>query len=125
MKSVADIDKVICEFCIKKVLLAIPCASISQRKQILVKLETVHIEVLTTPGASDIIDGKYKIGQLKQVNISGLLCRDSVAPNLKLMTGNIRDRVVMVTGDRGSIGSELCRQIINQKTTKLVLLDHF
>ncbi len=124
VKPVVDIDTVISEFAIKKVLLAIPSASISQRKQILVKLEHLHIEVLTIPGTPDIIDGKYKVDQLKQVDIADLLGRESVAPDLELMAGNIRDKVVMVTGAGGSIGSELCRQIINQKPTKLVLFDH-
>jgi len=124
VKSVTDIDAVISEYGIQKVLLAIPSASVSQRKKILVKLEHLHIQVLTIPGAPDIIDGKYKVDQLKQVDITDLLGRESVTPDVELMARNIGDKVVMVTGAGGSIGSELCRQIINQKPTKLVLFEH-
>lgn len=122
--SVDHIDALINKFDIKKVLLAIPSASVADRKQILVKLEHLHIEVLTIPGTSDIIDGKYKVDQLKQVDIADLLGRDSVAPDVALMASNISQKVVMVTGAGGSIGSELCRQIITQKPTRLVLFEH-
>jgi len=124
VNAVGNIDAVISEFGIQKVLLAIPSASVTARKKILLNLEYLHIEVLTIPGAPDIIDGKYKVDQLKQVDISDLLGRESVKPDLELMSCNISAKVVMVTGAGGSIGSELCRQIINQKPTKLVLFEH-
>ena len=80
-------------------------------------------EILTTPAVQDIVSGKAKIEEVKEVEIEDLLGRDCVAPNSELLTSNIKDKVVLVTGAGGSIGSELCRQIIKQQPTKLILLE--
>ena len=77
-------------------------------------------EVLTVPDMKDIVEGKAKIDELKDVEIEDLLGRDSVAPQLSSDGPNIKGKVVMVTGAGGSIGSELCRQIIRQKPQSLI-----
>lgn len=110
-------------FDIKKVLLAIPSASRSVRQEVIRRLEHFPCEVLSIPGMADLVDGKALIDELKDVSIEDLLGRDPVAPIPELMNANITGKRVMVTGAGGSIGSELCRQIICCKPSKLVLFE--
>lgn len=108
---------------IKKVLLAIPSSSRSERRAIIEALVELKVEVLTIPNLDDLVNGKLSIGQLKEVSIDDLLGRDPVAPHQTLLEANIKNKVVMVTGAGGSIGSELCRQIIRNQPTRLVLFE--
>lgn len=108
---------------VEQVLLAVPSASRARRKEILSSLVHLSAEVLTVPDMQDIVDGKAKIDELKDVAIEDLLGRDAVAPQQVLMEANIKGKTVMVTGAGGSIGSELCRQILRNKPTKLVLFE--
>ncbi len=105
------------------VLLAMPSSSRQERKKIIEKLSGLTVEVKTLPGMSDLIDGTAEISELRSISIEELLGRDPVPPVEHLMQSNIRDKVVLVTGAGGSIGSELCRQIVSQGPKKLVLLD--
>lgn len=108
---------------VKKVLLALPSASRSQRKAIIESLVSLKVEVLSMPNLADIVNGIATIDQLRDVPIEDLLGRDSVAPNPDLMSANITGKVVMVTGAGGSIGSELCRQIVKLKPKSLLLFE--
>lgn len=108
---------------INTVLLAVPSATQQQKKQIIERLASYKIEVLTIPNLDNLVNGKLSIGQLKEVSIDDLLGRDAVAPQASLMEANIKNKVVMVTGSGGSIGSELCRQIIQNKPKTLVLFE--
>jgi FlaA1/EpsC-like NDP-sugar epimerase len=108
---------------VKKVLLALPSVSRSRRKEILTKLEKLPLEVMTVPGMADVIAGRAQQNEIKEVEIDDLLGRDAVAPKPGLMAANITDKVIMVTGAGGSIGSELCRQIILNSPAKLVLFE--
>ena len=121
--DVVEVSKVVSRFNIGQILLAVPSASRFRRKQILDSLVHLSAEVLTVPDMQDIVEGKAKIDELKDVDIEDLLGRDSVMPDQCLMESNIKDKVVMVTGAGGSIGSELCRQIILRKPTILVLFE--
>jgi len=107
----------------KVILLAIPSLSRFRRQEILSELEDLQLEIKTVPGMSDIISGKAKISELRTVSAEDLLGRDPVAPDPKLLCKNITRRVVMVSGAGGSIGSELCRQILTQDPSVLVLYD--
>ncbi|WP_318503790.1 nucleoside-diphosphate sugar epimerase/dehydratase [Photobacterium leiognathi] len=118
-KIAAVLDKYHAE----QVLLALPNASRSERKAVLNYLQHLSIEVRTVPDIEDIVSGKSKIDELREVPIEDLLGRDPVEPVAELFTANITDKVVMVTGAGGSIGSELCRQILNQKPSKLLLFE--
>ncbi len=111
------------QFNIKKILLALGNTSVSKRKQLIESLAETKLEILTTPAVQDIISGKAKIEEVKEVDIEDLLGRDCVSPNKDLLSKNIKDKVVLVTGAGGSIGSELCRQIITQQPSKLILLE--
>lgn len=108
---------------VSQVLLAVPSASRARRKVILDDLARLPVEVLTVPDMTDIVSGKAKIDELKDVAIEDLLGRDPVAPQQILLEANIKNKVVMVTGAGGSIGSELCRQIVMQNPTSIVLFE--
>lgn len=117
------LDFLIKKYDVKKVLLALPSASRSQRKEIIDSLVHFPVEVLTVPAMNDIVSGKATIDQLTDVPIDDLLGREPVIPQKVLLEANIKNKVVMVTGAGGSIGSELCRQIIQQKPSSLVLFE--
>ncbi|EMN7305006.1 polysaccharide biosynthesis protein [Vibrio vulnificus] len=108
---------------IEKILLAMPRATRSERKAIIDGLLHLPVEVLTVPDFKDIVNGNATVDELKDVAIEDLLGRDPVEPNLELMKANIHGKVVMVTGAGGSIGSELCRQIVRQKPKTLILFE--
>ena len=108
---------------VAKVLLAIPSASSSQRRTVLKSLEAMPVEVMTVPSLENIVSGDVSAAQLSDVSIADLLGRASVAPESDLLNRDIRGKSVMVTGAGGSIGSELCRQIIAQQPKLLVLFE--
>ncbi|NMP16530.1 nucleoside-diphosphate sugar epimerase/dehydratase [Thalassotalea sp. Y01] len=118
-----DIQDLVIKHNVTKVLLAVPSASRGQRAEILNRLESLYVEVLAIPGMSDLVSGRAKIDDFVEVSIEDLLGRDQVPPNQDLMYADIKGKVVMVTGAGGSIGSELCRQIVNQRPTALVLFE--
>jgi len=121
--SPEGITSVIKQKNIGRVLLAMPSASRSRRSEVLARLEELPIPVLSIPGMSDLVNGSMRIDELQDVKIEDLLGRDPVAPKTKLLHANIKNKVVMVTGAGGSIGSELCRQIIRCEPTTLVLFE--
>lgn len=121
--TAACAEKVIIKNGVKQILLAIPSASRRRRKEVLDTISLLPVEILTVPDMSDIVAGNASIDELKDVSIDDLLGRDPVAPQQALMEANIKDKVVMVTGAGGSIGSELCRQIIRNKPKTLVLFE--
>lgn len=112
------------EYAVNHVLMAIPSASKARRNEIVLMLEPYPIRVLTIPSLDEITQGRVKIDDIREVEVGDLLGRDSVAPNQKLMGQNISNKVVMVTGAGGSIGAELCRQILGERPEKLLLYDH-
>ncbi|KZN44392.1 polysaccharide biosynthesis protein [Pseudoalteromonas luteoviolacea] len=107
----------------KKVLLAMPSESRARRKEILAQLEKLPVEVLTIPGMVDVVEGRATLDEIKDVEIEDLLGRDPVAPKENLLNSNVKGKSVMITGAGGSIGSELCRQIVKQSPKKLVLFE--
>ncbi|HAT41360.1 MAG TPA: nucleoside-diphosphate sugar epimerase [Rheinheimera sp.] len=108
---------------IRRILLAIPSASRIRRRQLLDSLENIPIPVQTVPGMMDIVDGHFHVDSLEDVKIEDLLGRDPVEPDWSLLQANIFNKVVMVTGAGGSIGSELCRQIVSNRPSKLILFE--
>ena len=105
------------------ILLAMPNLTHARRREIFASLENLDLEVKTIPALSDLISGKAEISELRNVTAEELLGRDAVAPNRELLARNINGKVVMVSGAGGSIGSELCRQILVQKPKALVLYE--
>ncbi|MCK4841734.1 MAG: polysaccharide biosynthesis protein, partial [Methylococcales bacterium] len=105
------------------VLLAMPSVSRSRRSEVIRLLEPYPVHVRTMPGLAEMAQGKIKFDELQEVDIADLLGRDAVVPDQTLFHANIANKIVMVTGAGGSIGSELCRQIINLQPTKLILFE--
>jgi FlaA1/EpsC-like NDP-sugar epimerase len=108
---------------IDRVLLAMPSTSRRRRREILTALEPLGVHVQSLPNLSDLISGKAQFTELCDVDVSDLLGRDPVPPRPKLFGSCIRGKCVLVTGAGGSIGSELCRQIIRLEPTRLVLFE--
>ena len=106
---------------VKLVLLAVPSASRAERRAIVERLEKLPVRVQTIPGMTAILSGRARLEDLHDVAIEDLLGRDPVPPMAPLMRGNTAGKVVMVTGAGGSIGSELCRQIVLQGPRTLIL----
>ncbi|OEC40024.1 hypothetical protein A7D27_17155 [Pseudomonas sp. 1D4] len=106
------------------VLLAMPSISRVRRREILEALEPYALHVRSVPGLTDLANGRVKVEDIQEVDISDLLGRDAVLPNADLFERCIRGQVVMVTGAGGSIGSELCRQIIGSNPDTLILFEH-
>lgn len=121
--SPSDLSWLIQRFGVQKLLLAVPSLSRARRREILENLEGLPLEILTIPGMADIVRGIAQVSELQEVSIDDLLGRDSVEPYPELISANIADKVVMVTGAGGSIGSELCRQILQQQPKILVLYE--
>lgn len=108
---------------IRDVLLAIPSASRSRRNEVLKLVSAAQVSVRTLPTLVDMAQGRYLKTDLKDLDIEDLLGRDVVAPNPLLMGKNIFGKTVLVTGAGGSIGSELCRQIVRLSPAKLLLVE--
>jgi FlaA1/EpsC-like NDP-sugar epimerase len=105
------------------VLLALPSVSRSQKSQIIQNISVFGAKVLTLPTLSELAEGKLTISDLKEVQIEDLLAREITRPNELLLNKNTCNKVVLVTGAGGSIGSELCRQILKRNPSKLVLVE--
>ena len=105
------------------VLISLPHTSIKERSEIVNELQKCNVEVKVVPSITDLIENKVSIKDLPNIDIEDLLGRDIIPPKEHLMTKNIKNKVVMVTGSGGSIGSELTKQIINIKPNILILVD--
>jgi len=118
-----NIQKLIEKNDISEILLAMPSTSRKKRNEIIEKLSRFSVQVRSLPSVSELAEGKVKIEDLLEIDIGDLLGRDSVASSEKLLKIKITDKVVLVTGAGGSIGSELCRQILSIKPKKLILFE--
>ena len=121
--SLASLKLLIDRYQVSHVLLAMPSVSRARIGELIRMLEPYKIHVMSMPGLSDIAQGRVTVDALQEVDIADLLGRDAVSPNPNLLSANISGKVVMVTGAGGSIGSELCRQIIQLQPTALVLYE--
>lgn len=108
---------------IDKIILAIPSASKEERREILEICKMTKCELKTLPGMCQLIDGELNIGKLRDVEITDLLGRDPIQVNLDEIMGYVEQKVIMVTGGGGSIGSELCRQIAMYNPKQLIIFD--
>ena len=103
--------------------LALPTINRIKRNKIIEKLNLYKLAVKTLPSISEIVDGRITVSDIKDLNIEDLLNREEVKPDNKLLNKNIYLKTVLVIGAGGSIGSELCRQIVKLKPNKLILLE--
>ncbi len=119
----ARLEELIGELGVTHVLLAVPSAAPSRRQAILRRLERYPVHVKTIPALADVVSGKARLDEIREVAIEDLLGRDTVAASPKLMAACIAGKAVLVTGAGGSIGAELCRQIVRERPRRLVLLE--
>ena len=108
---------------IQEVHLVMPSISKKEQKLILNRLEKLHVKVRVTPPIRDLLNGELTVKDLREIEIEDLLGRDSVAPDPVLLASCIANKSVMVSGAGGSIGSELCRQVLLQKPSVLILVE--
>ncbi len=118
-----DLDRVIVSDGVNDVLLALPSIDPVRRRQIVDRLRAHPVHVRTLPGVSDLASGRVSLSDLRELDIEDLLGRAPVSPDPVLMGQLISGHVVAVTGAGGSIGSELCRQIVQQRPTTLLLIE--
>lgn len=117
------IGKVITTENVKEVLLAMPSALRSERRAAIKALEPFPVVVKTLPALEEIASGRVEVSDLRPIEVEDLLGRDPVAPELELLTGHVKDKVVMITGAGGSIGSELTRQLLELGPKALILFE--
>ena len=106
------------------ILLAMPALDRARRNEIINRLRALPVHVRTLPGMGDLASGRVTVQDFQELDVEDLLGRPPVPPDSTLLARNLADKVVLVTGAGGSIGSELCRQIILERPRQLVLLDH-
>lgn len=121
--SPADLPGLVTSLQVSTVLLAIPSVSRHRRNEMIAKMLRAHVQVRTLPAVSELAQGMVSTSDLRELDIDDLLGREPVAPNHILLGRNITDKVVLVTGAGGSIGSELCRQILSVNPSTLVLIE--
>jgi FlaA1/EpsC-like NDP-sugar epimerase len=119
-----DLVDLVATLKVSDVMLAMPSLSRKRRNEIINHIRNAHVAVRTLPSVSDLLQGKVNISDLKELDIDDLLGREPVTPNHILLAKNVVNKTVMVTGAGGSIGGELCRQIINVGPSKLLLIEN-
>lgn len=119
----ADLSNLVETLNISDVLLAMPSIGRKRRNEILGQIRNAHVSVRTLPSVSDLAQGKVSVADLRDLAIDDLLGREPVMPNHILLAKNVLNKVVLVTGAGGSIGSELCRQILSVGPAKLLLIE--
>lgn len=123
VQAPVNLDVAIEKYGVEQILLAMPSAPMWRRKEILKLLEPFPIRVKTVPSIEQLMSGEAKIEHLRDIEVEDLLGRDAVAPNVDLLEANIKNKVVLVTGAGGSIGAELCRQIIMCNPLRILLFE--
>jgi FlaA1/EpsC-like NDP-sugar epimerase len=121
--SPEDLDNLVATLNVNVVLLAMPNLSRKRRNTILARIRLARVAVRTLPSMADMVHGKVSFSDLRDLDIDDLLGRETVMPNHILLAKSTRNKVVIVTGAGGSIGSELCRQILVLSPSKLLMID--
>ena len=122
--SSAQMQRMVQDHSITDILLAMPSASRARRNDIIESLQGLPVHVRTLPSMNDLASGLISVQDFKELDIEDLLAREPVAPQKELLFATITNQVVLVSGAGGSIGGELCRQIVLLSPSKLVLLEH-
>jgi FlaA1/EpsC-like NDP-sugar epimerase len=121
--SPSDLNDLVTTLNVSIVLLAMPNLPRKRRNTILASIRPTRIAVRTLPSMADMVHGKVSFSDLRDLDIDDLLGRETVAPNRILLAKSTRNKVVIVTGAGGSIGSELCRQVLSLDPSKLLMVD--
>tara|TARA_B100001029_G_C15061045_1_gene458509 strand:- start:1453 stop:3066 length:1614 start_codon:yes stop_codon:yes gene_type:complete len=123
IKPISSLNKLIPQKQVTEILIAIPSLSRQERYRLLQNLKKYPVIIKSIPSLSDLADGKLAISDMKKINIEDLLQREVRKPIKELIDKNIENKTVLVTGAGGSIGSEICRQIVKLNPKKLILFD--
>jgi len=121
--AAAELETIVSKTGATGVLLAIPSASRRRRRQVLQQLSEFPVHVQTMPEIKDLVTGRAQVDEIRDVNVEDLLGRDPVPPIQELLEGSLSGKNVMVTGAGGSIGSELCRQILKLRPKRLICFE--
>ena len=119
----SDLEALVADLDISDVLLAIPSVNRKRRNEILTSIRRARVGVRTLPCLTELAQGRVHISDIRELDIDDLLGREPVVPNYILLAKNVQEKVVLVTGAGGSIGSELCRQILSVGPKKLLLVE--
>ena len=122
--GLASLSKLVHKQQVTDILLAVPSASRQRRHQIIESIRQLPVRIRTLPGLSDLASGRVTMADFQELDVEDLIGREPVAPNSELIGRNLANQTVMVTGAGGSIGSELCRQIVRERPATLLLVDH-
>lgn len=117
------IEKIVKDKGITDIIIAIPSLSNLERQRILKSLEKIDVNVKTLPNINKILSGEMRVTDLLEINITDLLSRDMIDPMDNLLKMAVASKVIVITGAGGSIGSEVCRQLLNYNPRKLILVD--
>jgi FlaA1/EpsC-like NDP-sugar epimerase len=120
----ANLGAIVEEHGITDILLALPSITRTRRNEILNELQPLPVHVRSLPGLTDLAHGRVALADIKDLDVEDLLGRDAVPPDRALLARNLSGKVVLVTGAAGSIGSELCRQILQEQPARLILVEH-
>lgn len=120
----ASVPTIVTRERVTDILLAVPSATRERRNKIIESLRPLPVHIRTLPSMADLATGRVTVQDFKELDVEDLLGRDPVPPHAALLARNLAAKVVLVTGAGGSIGSELCRQILQEKPHQLLLLDH-
>ena len=121
---ISKMEKIVQDYSVEEVIIAMPSASGSVRKEVAVRARELGVNCKTLPGLYEIIDGKVYLYQVRDIEIGDILGREVIDIKIPEVVSEIKDKVIMVTGAGGSIGSEICRQVIRLKPKKIILVDH-
>ncbi|MDA1302286.1 MAG: nucleoside-diphosphate sugar epimerase/dehydratase, partial [Proteobacteria bacterium] len=119
-----NVTRLVKDFGIRRILLAMPSASVAQRTRVLDRLSELPVQISTVPEIRDLINGQASVAEIKEIEIGDLLGRETVPPDARLLQSSISGKSVLVTGAGGTIGSELCRKILTLAPRRLVLFDN-
>lgn len=121
--TIDDVEQIVKNHCIDEIIICIANINPKRKREIINICKKTDAKIKTIPGIYEIIDGKVNITKFRDVQIEDLLGREPIKMNLDDMNGIIKDKIIIVTGGGGSIGSELCRQIVKYEPKQLVLID--
>jgi len=122
--SPAEVPAIVAKLHVTDILLAIPSVTRERRNKIIQSLRKLPVHTRTLPGLADLASGRVTVQDFRELDIDDLLGRDVVKPQANLLASRLQNHTILVTGAGGSIGSELCRQILQERPRRLLLLDH-
>ena len=122
--SPSQVPAIVGKLAVTDILLAIPSATRERRNRIIHSLRHLPVHTRTLPGLTDLASGRVTVRDFRELDVEDLLGREAVKPQANLLASSLQDQTILVSGAGGSIGSELCRQILSERPKRLVLLDH-